>query len=201
MGETEKRKPLPGKKEQILEAATSIFLDRDYSRVRMEEIAEAAGVGKGTVYEYFKNKEDLFMACITSKTMSLMNLYAENACRSGNALQDLRHLLYSQHRFIFENWRWIRLLFNERPMQLHDLEKWMLKQRRAVLKVTEGVIRRGIAERVLRDDLDTGLAARCFTAVQFVALGGMMVLDGEEVSDDTLESLLGIFIQGVGAHD
>jgi TetR/AcrR family transcriptional regulator, repressor for uid operon len=44
---------------EISEAALKVFRERGFSRTRMEDIANAAGIGKGTIYEYFKNKVDI----------------------------------------------------------------------------------------------------------------------------------------------
>jgi AcrR family transcriptional regulator len=43
----------------ISQAALTVFRDRGYYRTRMVDIAAAAGIGKGTLYEYFKNKSDI----------------------------------------------------------------------------------------------------------------------------------------------
>ena len=50
------------KKDQIVEAAALVFARRGYSGAVIAEIATQANIGKGTVYEYFKSKEDLFFA-------------------------------------------------------------------------------------------------------------------------------------------
>jgi len=50
------------KREQIVEAAALVFARRGYSGAVIAEIAIQANIGKGTVYEYFKSKEDLFFA-------------------------------------------------------------------------------------------------------------------------------------------
>lgn len=47
------------KSEVISRAALRVFRKLGYQNSRMADIAEAAGVGKGTVYEYFKNKDDI----------------------------------------------------------------------------------------------------------------------------------------------
>jgi len=48
------------KKGQIVEAAIRIFAKKGFSETTINDIANAAGIGKGTVYEYFKNKETIF---------------------------------------------------------------------------------------------------------------------------------------------
>jgi AcrR family transcriptional regulator len=50
------------KKDAILAAAMRVMAKRGYRDVTIAEIAQAAGIGKGTVYEYFSGKEELFGA-------------------------------------------------------------------------------------------------------------------------------------------
>ena len=50
------------KRELILEATYDIFVEKGYANTKIIEIAEQAGIGKGTVYEYFDSKEAIFMA-------------------------------------------------------------------------------------------------------------------------------------------
>jgi len=52
------------KRGQILEAASRVFAARVYHLVTMDEIAQVARVGKGTLYRYFPSKEDLYLAII-----------------------------------------------------------------------------------------------------------------------------------------
>ncbi len=47
------------RREQILEAATTVFSETGFYQARMEDIAAAAGVSKGTIYLYFKDKDSL----------------------------------------------------------------------------------------------------------------------------------------------
>ncbi|UCV17729.1 TetR/AcrR family transcriptional regulator [Ferribacterium limneticum] len=54
---------------EILDAALKVFLERGYSSAKMDDIAALAGVRKGTVYLYFKNKEILFLEVIRRNTI------------------------------------------------------------------------------------------------------------------------------------
>ncbi|MEN6392180.1 MAG: helix-turn-helix domain-containing protein, partial [Syntrophomonas sp.] len=55
-------KRIKGKRELIIEAAIKVFSQKGYHNTRMEEIAQAAGIGKGTIYEYFESKLQLFQS-------------------------------------------------------------------------------------------------------------------------------------------
>lgn len=60
---TAKRKPMPrDKREAILEAALELFVERGYHGTAVPQVAERAGVGAGTIYRYFPNKEGLVNA-------------------------------------------------------------------------------------------------------------------------------------------
>ena len=60
------RKADPNRKQDIIRAASRVFAQKGYASTRMIEVAEAAGVGKGTIYEYFRSKEALFFAVFES---------------------------------------------------------------------------------------------------------------------------------------
>jgi AcrR family transcriptional regulator len=50
--------------QEILDAALACFADRGFAATRMEDIAERAGVTKGTIYLYFQNKDAVFKALV-----------------------------------------------------------------------------------------------------------------------------------------
>ena len=48
------------KKQDIIEAAMKVFAQKGFANTKMADVAEAAHIGKGTIYEYFKSKEQIF---------------------------------------------------------------------------------------------------------------------------------------------
>jgi AcrR family transcriptional regulator len=60
------RKADPNRRTNILEAAARVFAEKGYATTRIIEVARAAQVGKGTIYEYFPSKEALFFAVFES---------------------------------------------------------------------------------------------------------------------------------------
>ena len=54
------------KRPRLVTAATAVFAEKGYASTRVADIAERAGVGKGTVYEYFSSKEELLFAVFES---------------------------------------------------------------------------------------------------------------------------------------
>jgi AcrR family transcriptional regulator len=75
--------------EQTLEAAHSLFAERGYAAVTMDEIAAAIGVTKPLLYNYFGNKERLYIACIERSGDALIATVAdavEQTANPGDAL-------------------------------------------------------------------------------------------------------------------
>ena len=61
------------KRRQILDGARKVFLDRGFDAASMMDIAKAAGVSKGTLYVYFKDKDDLFDGMVRGECIMQMD--------------------------------------------------------------------------------------------------------------------------------
>jgi AcrR family transcriptional regulator len=77
------------KRLQIMEGARAVFLAEGFDGASMEAIAQAAGVSKGTLYTYFKGKDELFTALVAA----YQNRSLEETFRSLNGTADLRESL------------------------------------------------------------------------------------------------------------
>lgn len=54
---------------EILKAALALFAERGFAGTKLEDVAAAAGIGKGTIYLYFPTKEDLFKALVRQELL------------------------------------------------------------------------------------------------------------------------------------
>jgi AcrR family transcriptional regulator len=78
---------------EILEAALDLFVEKGFAATRLEDVAQRAGVSKGTVYLYFDSKEDLFKAVIRSGMVrAIEEAERRVAAYSGSAADLLREL-------------------------------------------------------------------------------------------------------------
>ena len=65
--------------QQIQAAAGRLFLHYGYRKTSVDQIAREAGIGKGTIYNYFRNKEELFGSC-SRHWRNLMDEYLQKHC-------------------------------------------------------------------------------------------------------------------------
>ena len=75
---------------ELIAAALDVFVDKGYAAARLEEVAERAGVSKGTLYLYFESKEALFKAVVRE---GLLPALAEGEARVAGFSGDSETLL------------------------------------------------------------------------------------------------------------
>lgn len=79
------------KERKILQSAIEVFAEKGYQQAKISEIANRAGVAHGTVYTYFKNKEELLYQMIFTLWKSLSEkLYQISKDESPDPLQKIR---------------------------------------------------------------------------------------------------------------
>jgi AcrR family transcriptional regulator len=77
------------KKAAILEAAIRVFSRQGLRKTKISDIAEEAGIGKGTVYEYFKSKDEVFAASFGYFLERLEEIIARRLFRIRDPLEKL----------------------------------------------------------------------------------------------------------------
>jgi TetR/AcrR family fatty acid metabolism transcriptional regulator len=78
------------RRESIIQAAIEVFSKRDFKTASISEIAQTAGVADGTIYQYFRNKEDLFFSIPIEKTnefRSQLELHLEGISGAFNKIR------------------------------------------------------------------------------------------------------------------
>lgn len=81
------------RRSQILAAAIQVYADRGYHRTRVEDIADAAGVSKGTLYLYFESREHLFSAAFEDFMTRLSEGLAEITASDAPPLERLAQVV------------------------------------------------------------------------------------------------------------
>ncbi len=187
------------KREKILLAAVEKFLDEDFYQVTVTEIAELAGVGKGTVYEYFSSKEELFKESFSYCADAYLQLFRTHLSEVISARRTMEDIFINHLALIKENRNKLHLLFNERPQSLKELQSWILERRQELLAEISGLVQKGVALGEIRPDIDPEMAARFFLALNHMVIGEMVVLDNIEVEEEHLKGLLDIYWNGIGS--
>ena len=86
---------------QILDAAFSVFAERGLAAARLDDIAQRAGVSKGTIYLYFPNKEELFREVVRTTVITMI-------ARAEVELSDEPDARQALIAWMEGYWRWLR---------------------------------------------------------------------------------------------
>ena len=154
------------KQRAIALASVTVFGEKGFDRTRMEDVAKAAGVGKGTIYEYFKTKDELMEGAITALFADMAGELMpgmENETSICDALaalirqgvQSIKQMGYA-YRFFLEY-----MIHISRANKPNTFLAIVLNQYRACLS---SMLKQGMETGEIRNDLDPLEAAASIAA-------------------------------------
>jgi len=99
----------------ILDTAAKLFSEKDFHTVTVDEIAEKVGLAKGTLYLYFKNKDDLFYSIIQEKTTELSKRLQYAIQEDKSYMERFENLIRSYILFFKEHEPFYKIIHSEKP--------------------------------------------------------------------------------------
>jgi TetR/AcrR family fatty acid metabolism transcriptional regulator len=147
------------RRESIIQAAIEVFSKKDFQSASISEIAQRAGVADGTIYQYFKSKEELFFSIPMEKTKefrSQLDLHLEGI---SGAFNKIRKFVWYFLYFFKTNSEYARILLLEMRVsksfvktETYDFLKQSVGQVMNIILEgqNEGIIRKDVDPYVLR---------------------------------------------------
>ena len=188
------------KKQRIMEAAVRLFRTREFHEITLDEVATAADVGKGTIYLYFSDKNDLFFQTAVAgfdEMCGRLNAGATNAAPFRDRLLQTCQTIsgfFSERRPLF------RMILSEGERTLGrgaSLRQRWLKRREKMTAIIAEIIARGVESGDVRADLPAEILTEY--------LLGMLRTRSWELEDQpealrTLGSVVDLFINGAAGQ-
>lgn len=148
------------KRTEIIKAAIKVFSEAGFEGAKIEDIAKEAGIGKGTVYEYFESKNTLFQEMIHF-SVELFREELTNVLKQGDNIWEKLQLLSQFYaRFLKEHLDMFTSSMTGHTLS-EDMRSQMLKQIAKISQVIEDMVRVGIQTSELRANIDAEIAAAC----------------------------------------
>ncbi len=91
------------KKELIINAAIKVFADKGFYTANVADVAKEAGVADGTIYLYFKNKDDLLISLFETKMEEILLRFSSLLDSNQNAEEKLRQFIHLYFQIIEED--------------------------------------------------------------------------------------------------
>jgi len=137
-------------REEILSAAEKVFAAKGFFPTTMSDIAREAEFGTGTLYKYFKSKEDLYFTLIDEKVEEINHLVKAELSQKTLAVERIKKVLGLQFEFFEQNRDFLRIYISERNRfewtVKDDLGKGIHEKMVTYIDILAGVMRQGVKE-------------------------------------------------------
>ena len=159
------------KRERILDAAMRVFAGKGFFGAKVSDIAEEAKVADGTIYLYFKSKDDLLIA-LFEEQMERVNLeLGRTLAGEGRAPEKLRRFIRGYMDLVAKNRHAAEVITIELRQSAKFMKEYKNPRFAEFLKTLAGVIDEGQKKGHLRSDVPPQIAARAlFGALDELAL-------------------------------
>lgn len=194
-----KEKEKQRREQEILQTATRLLAERGFANLNMDDLADAVGISKPTLYQHFRSKEDLVVQVVVNN-LSMMEQHL-NEIVNGTPLERLQQMT-----------RW-RLKARYKPDNvfnaLHDAEiPWVELHKHPILQEKRAMGQRKTAELVEEakadGEIDLKLSTPIVVQMMFCLPGALgdpairqAIIQSEEALDQAVESVLKIFFRGI----
>ena len=158
------------KRERILDAAIKVFAKEGFYNARVSQIAELAGVADGTIYLYFKSKDDLLIQLFEDRVERINEKVREAIARKASAVDQLELFISLYFDFIAQD----RALAEVITVELRQSSKFIKEYKNPkfadFLRILGGLVEEGQKRGELRADFAPPLVARAlFGALDEIA--------------------------------
>jgi TetR/AcrR family fatty acid metabolism transcriptional regulator len=197
------------RRQAILRAARQVFAVKGYDPATLEAVAREAGLAKGTIYLYFRDKEDLYFHTVLHMLDSLQASIREQAERPAGALERMRGLALGQCSFFAQHRDDLQLLAPFSNPGLARLHKRLISVMKELLaghyQFVIALVEEGQRSGELRRDLESRHIALAFigmvnqaaqSLVRF-APGGPQASEPQALPERMADTIMRILVEGV----
>jgi AcrR family transcriptional regulator len=190
------------RREQILDAAYQVFASKGYATATIADVAQSLRLGHGTIYRYFDNKLDLFMAVIARILAQLAGALTGEGPQSSNTLQEYREQVVRIGNRLADmldtDPAVAKLLFYEAMGISAELDEHIQAAFEAAGRITELFLHNGKSKGFLRQDMDVEATSLAMNALMFEA-GRRIVrsTDHERARERWVQAIVAMIFGGI----
>jgi TetR/AcrR family transcriptional regulator len=187
-------------REEILSAAEKVFAAKGFFPTTMSDIAREAEFGTGTLYKYFKSKEELYFTLIDEKVEEVNRLVNTELSQKTSAVERIKKVLKLQFEFIERNRDFFRIYISERNRfewtVKDELGKGLHEKMVTYISILAEVMRQGIKGEEFRPMNPMDLAHALVGIVNSFVFEWMIGRESYPLISK-LDTVLEIFLGGV----
>ena len=163
------------KRDRVLKEAARLFAERGFSQSDMAEIATRAKVSKGSLYDYFESKEDLYISVCRDALMRSREAVYGGIRPDWDIYRQVDHIFRQGAKFSLEHPEYIQMYLH---ITSPGMEVFANELTREVEGYTAGhlksLIRKGIESRIVRSDIDINMTAFLINTLYVIFLASFV---------------------------
>lgn len=189
------------KYKRILESAVRVFAKYGFYQSTISQIAKEAGVADGTIYLYFKNKDDILVQSFSYKIKQVFERFKKEVERGQTAKDKLVNLI-RHHLKVFQGDRDMAVIYQTETHQSKRLAEDQIKEMsKMYLDIISEIVEQGQQEGSIRKDLYMGLVKRIIIGSVDEVINTWLHSDGKYDLVSMADPLVELFIQGIGSNE
>ena len=189
-------------KERILEAALTVFGEKGYHNATIAEIAEEAGIGKGTVYWYFSSKEELFAGMVDHGIGVLEGkLYTILSNQTLDFPKLLKLFVHTYLEFTYYHRHLARIFLHSVPGMRGGFEEKFFEWRQRFSKVNTELIRRGVNTGFFQRDFVVEWMETALAGLTSAFIGRQIINEHEQEFAGETEFIYRLLVEGIGSKN
>ena len=187
------------KHQRIIDAAVHVFAERGFHQARISDIAERAGVADGTIYLYFRNKDDILLSVFEAKMDELLRGVEDALAGVEDPAEQLRTFARYHFGQVQRNRAAAEVLQIELRLSNKFLKEYRPEKLWAYLGVLGGILERGKAAGLFRVDVDPlVLKWSFFGALDELAMQWVLMKPGRRFSiESAARQVADTFLRGL----
>ncbi len=163
------------KRDRLLRAATELFAERGFYRADMEKIAARAGVAKGSLYNYFRSKDDLFLHLCQEGIERFREAVWGNIPPGADIYQQIEQLFRRQVPLILAHPQNFQIYLNLSSSGMKRFaDRYSRKGEEYAARRLKKLLHEGIARGTVRSDLDVPLAAFMINSLSIMFMASLI---------------------------
>ncbi|MGH9583221.1 MAG: TetR/AcrR family transcriptional regulator, partial [Bryobacteraceae bacterium] len=152
--ESRRERKKAGVRDRIISAAIGIFSERTIEQATVDEIAAAADVGKGTIYNYFQSKEDIVVAFLVGIERQVQGRVGRFASAKGSLQQILVSFLQFQLKLKRPHYQFVRVFLAQMFARGGSSSPWIAQLQEAIDPPLEHFFSTLQDRGLIREDID-----------------------------------------------
>ena len=186
------------KYQRILEAAVRVFAEKGFYQSTISQIARKAGVADGTIYLYFKNKDDILVQFFSYKAKQVFDLFREEVSKAENAVEKLRNLV-RRHLDEFQRDKNMAIVYQaETHQNSRSAEPQIRDMSKMYQDIVSEIVEQGQADGSMRKDLYLSLVKRFIVGAVDETINNWLHSGGKYDLVSMTDPLIDLFIRGIG---